>query len=91
MCVRGVWRVLLCLLLVLAAVLLPTLFVQRGRVPLERRRFARYLTAKSRKSHRKCSSCDMWCLLCRFEKTFIIRCMMTRVPDLGKMRLSSVM
>ena len=84
---HGVWRVLLCLLLVLAAELLPGWFVQRGRVALERQRF----TAKSAKIIWKYDRpvTGVACLA-DLGNTFLFRCVVIRVPNVGKMRLSSV-
>ena len=79
-CVRGVRRVLSCLLLVLTAELLPAWLVQRGRVPPERQRLTRHLTAKSAHHVENVRLA-----------TFIFRCVVIRVSNPEKMLFSSVM
>ena len=61
---RGVRRVLSCLLFVLTAELLLAWLVQRGRVPLERQRLTPHLTAKSAHHVESVRLANMLCLPC---------------------------
>ena len=90
-CVRGVRHVLLCLLLALTVELLPAWLVQRGRVPLERQRLTRHLTAKSAHHVENVRLATCCACLADFGNTFIFRCVVIRMPDPEKMLFSSVM